>query len=178
MVKFAWVGGMLALLAACNTPAPRPWLVFQPAGKHDWTAGPDGTWVTRLFGADVTLDLHRVGTRVEVTVVNRSAAAVDVCMGPEASSPREAIGEYLLRALDGTGGIGAPPMQPYATMQRVVVDTGWRCTFHLDTPLGRDPVLGTYLVLTVEGRNSAGDVERRSMPLLASNVGTMPRDGR
>jgi hypothetical protein len=178
MVKLVCMGGVVMLFAACNTPAPQPWLRFKPTGQHNWAAGSDGLWVTRLHGADVQLDLNRTQTRVQVTVTNSSVAPVEVRMGPEAASPKDAIGEYLVRALDGQAGIGGPDMQPYATMQRVSVQNGWRSTFYLDSPLGSEPVLGTYFVFTIEGRNAAGDVERRSMPLLATNAGMMPLDGR
>jgi len=60
MVKNTAVVGVLVLMAAaCNTPPPQPWLRFQPSGQHNWTGGPDGTWVTRLHGADVAMDLNR-----------------------------------------------------------------------------------------------------------------------
>lgn len=174
----AWVGGMLVLLAACNTPPPKAWLRFQPSGQHNWTAGPEGVWVSRLHGADVALDLNRTQTRVQVTVTNTSGAPVDVRMGAEASSPRGAIGEVLQRQIDGPAGVGGPEMQPYTKMQKLVVENGWRAIFYVDWPLSSEPVLGTYFVFTVEGRNQAGNVERRSMPLLATNAGTMPVDRR
>lgn len=179
MLKNTWVGGVLLLvLAACNTPPPQPWLRFQPSGRHDWVAGPDGLWLARLHGVDVQLDLNRTQTRIQVTVTNSTTAPLDVRMGPEASSPKGAIGELLLRQIDAAGGTGGPDMVPYNTLQRVVVDAGWRGTFYIDSPLGRDPVLGQFFVFTVEGRNAKGEVERRSIPLLATNAGTKPIDGR
>lgn len=178
MMKHAWVGGVSMLLAACNTPPPQTWLRFQPSGQHTWTAGPEGVWVTRMHGVDLALDLNRTQTRVQVTVTNTSGAPIELRMGAEASSPRGAIGEVLLRQIDGPAGVAGPDMLPYTAMQKVVVDAGWRGVFYLDSPLGRDPVLGTYFVFTVEGRNKSGDVERRSMPLTATNAGTMPVDRR
>ncbi len=178
MVKNVWVGGIVLLFAACNTPPPQAWLRFQPSGQHAFVAGPDGTWLTRVQGADVVLDLNRTQTKAQLTVTNTSGAAVEVRVGPEASSPRGSIGDLLLRAINGPVGEGAPDMVPYNTMQRVLVENGWRGVFYLDSPLGRDAVLGQFFVLTVEGRNAAGDVERRSIPLTATNAGTMPRDGR
>jgi hypothetical protein len=173
----AFVGGVLLLVAAaCNVPGPRPWLRFEPAGPHQWTAAPDGTWVGRLHGADVAIDLNRTQTRAQVTVTNRSVAPVDIRIGPMAGAPRDAIGQVLLRAIDGQGGVGDPE-QPYVSKQRVVVESGWRGTFWLDTPTGGEPQLGTYFVLEVEARNPVGDVERRSLPLIATNAGTMPTNG-
>lgn len=178
MVNFAMGGALLLLLAACNTPPPRPWLRFQPSGQHDWTVGADGLLVARLHGADVALDLNRTQTRVQVTVQNTSGRPVEMRMGPEAAAPRGAIGEVLLRAVDGPPGAAGPDMLPYNSMQPIAVESGWRGTFFLDSPLGRDPVLGQYMVLTVEARDAAGRVERRRLPLLATNAGTMPPDGR
>lgn len=179
MVKNTCVGGVVLLaLAACNTPPPQAWLRFQPSGQHNWVAGPNGLWLCRLHGADVQMDLNRTQTRVQVTVTNSSAAPVEIRMGPEASAPQGAIGELLLRQTDVVGASGGPDMAPYTTMQRVTVEAGWRATFYIDSPLGREPVLGQYFVFTVEGRNAAGDVERRSIPLLATNAGNKPLDGR
>ncbi len=172
MGKNTWVVGSLALaFAACNTPPPQAWLRLEPDGAHNWAGSPQGLWVARMHGADVTLDLNRTQTRIEVVVTNRSGAPVAVCMGAEAARPTGAVGDVLLRPLEGIGG---PDALPYNTMQKTVVETGWRGTFDINSPLGRDPVLGSYFVFTVEVRNGAGDVERRSIPLKATNSGTVP----
>jgi hypothetical protein len=44
--------------------------------------------------------------------------------------------------------------------------------------VGTEPVLGQYLVLTVEARDLDGRVERRTLPLVATNAGTLPPDRR
>ncbi len=180
MVKHAWLGGVvLALLVACNTPPPRPWLRFEPDGKHDWTTGSGDVLVGRLHGADVAIDLNRTETRVQVTVTNGTGAPLELRMGPEAGrAPRASIGQVLMRPVDGPPGAAGPDMVPYNTMQPMVVEPGFRGTFYLDSPLGRDPVLGQFFVLTVEARNKAGDVDRRRLPLIATNAGTMPADAR
>jgi hypothetical protein len=164
------------LAAACNTPPPRPWLRYQPAGPTDLTTDASGLLVARMHGADVTVDLGRRQTRVEVVVHNGSKAPVEVRMGPDAGAPRNAIGEMLLRPIDGTGAAG-PDYAPYSGMQPVVVEAGWRGTFYLDAPLGREPVQGQYFVLAVEARDASGKAERRTLPLIAKNAGTMPADG-
>ena len=166
------------LLAACNTPPPRPWLRFQPAGPTNWTADESGRLTARLHGAGVSIDLNRRETRIEVLVENSGAAPLEVRMGPEASAPRSAIGEVLLRPLGGPAGARGPDMMPYNGMQVVTVEPGWRGVFYLDAPLGRDPVLGQYFVLSVEVRDVAGLWDRRTLPLVAANTGTMPADGR
>ena len=182
MVKHASSGGMVvALLAlvACNTPPPQPWLRFQPDGHNDWTTAPDGRLATRLHGAEAVVDQPPTETRVQVTVTNTSAEAVEMRMGPEGGRvPRAAIGQVLLRPVDGPPGAGGPDMLPYNTMQAVTVEPGWRGTFYLDSPLGRDPVLGQYFVLAVEANNKAGAVERRRLPLIATNAGTTPSSQR
>jgi hypothetical protein len=162
------------LLAACGTPPPRAWLRFQQDGRTNWLLQ-DGTYVASLHGAELRLDLNRTQTRIEMAVVNSSAAPIEVRVGAEASQREVAVGEVLRRPLSGVGG---PPTEPYNTMQAVVVEPAWRATIYLDAPLGRDPIVGQFFVLTVEVRNTAGDVERRSLPLVATNAGTMPADGR
>lgn len=169
-------GVAVLLLAACNTPAPKAWLRYQPNGPHSWAAGPDGRWLTRLHGVDIAMELNLVQTRVQVTVTNASSAPVEMRMCPEAASPKEAIGEVLLRPIDGPPGVPGPEMAGYVVRQPVSVAAGWRATFFLDRPLGREPSLGQSFVLTVEAKNQAGEVERRSMPLVATNAGTMPLD--
>ncbi|MEO6596035.1 MAG: hypothetical protein ABIP94_14900 [Planctomycetota bacterium] len=175
--RIAVVMGCL-LVAACNTPPPRAWLRYQPAGPTDWTTDASGMLIGRLHGADVSVDLNRVQTRIAVIVQNGTGAPVEFRMGPAAGAPRSAIGEALLRPLGGPPGVVGPPMLPYNAMQGVVVEGGWQGTFYIDAPLGREPALGQYFVLTVEARNTAGVAERRTLPLVAANAGTMPADGR
>lgn len=177
-MKHAWAVGVLGVvLASCATPPPKPWLRFEPSGAHDWTMGADGVFVTRMHGADFALDLKREQTRIQVTVENRSAEPLVIRMGPEGSMTMNAIGEVLLRPLEGPPGQGGPEMEPYVNFKRITVDANWRGTFYVDSPLGRDIGLGTYLVFTVEAHDKKGDVERRKMPLLATNVGAPGRDG-
>lgn len=164
------------LASACNTPPPRPWLRYQPSGPTTWVA--DGTVLTGTFhGAPVTLDLGRRQTRVQVEVRNTTSAPIEFRMGPEGASPLGAIGEVKLRPLAGLPGVGGPDIFPYNAMQAVVVEPGWCGWFYLDTPLGRDPSLGQFFVLTVEGRDAAGNCERRNLPLVATNAGTLPPTG-
>ncbi|HEX5052005.1 MAG TPA: hypothetical protein VFZ65_09555 [Planctomycetota bacterium] len=168
------------LSSACNTPPPRTWLRYQPAGPTNWTMDGSGKLVGRLHGADVSIDLNRTQTRLEVVVENGTTAPVEFRMGPDGGAPRSAIGEVLLRPLGGPPGVVGPDMMPYAAMKPVVVEGGWRGTFYIDAPLGRQPGpgdLGQYFVFTVEARNAGGTMERRTLPLVAANAGTMPADG-
>ncbi len=170
------IGGLM--LAACGTPPPRPWLRFQPAGRTNWQMLEAGMLGDRLHGTDVRVNLGKQDTRIEVVAENPTATPVEFRMGPEGASPRVAIGEVLLRPLAAGAPPGGPDMAPYTCMQSVKVAPGWRGTFYLDAPLGRDPKLGQYFVLTVEARDPGGVCERRSLPLEAVNSGTMPADGR
>ena len=179
MARFQIGAALVCLLAvACNTPPPQPWLQFAPAGPvKDWTTDASGTLVGRFHGADVALDLGSPETRVQVTVRNNTAAPVEFRIGPEAGSPG-AIGEVLLRPLDGPPGVTGPPMLPYAGLQPQVVEAGWRGTFYLNEPLGRAVTLGQTFVLTVEARDASGEVQRRTLPLAARSAGTIPLDKR
>ena len=162
---------------ACGTPPPRPWLRYEPAGPTDWNKDQSGLLVSRLHGADVSVDLNRQQTRVEVVVQNGSKAPVEIRMGPEAGAPRNAIGQVLLRPLADAAPAAGPDYVPYNGMQPIKVEAGWRGTFYLDMPLGREPVAGQYFVFAVEARDAAGKAERRTLPLIAKNAGTMPADG-
>jgi len=180
MVRFLRLGAALVcfLAVACNTPAPQPWLKFAPSGPtKEWTTDSSGKLVGRFHGADVALDLDDPKTRVQVTVGNNTAAPVEFRIGPEAGSPG-AIGQVLLRPLDGPPGVTGPPMLPYVGLQPQVVEAGWRGTFYLDEPLGRAVTLGQTFVLTVEARDASGTVQRRTLPLAAMNAGTIPLDKR
>lgn len=165
------------LSVACGTPPPRPWLRYQQEGATGWSTNADGLYAGRLHGADVTIDLARKQTRVLLTIDNRSSAPVQFRVGPEGGSPRVSIGEVLQRPLDGATTGGGPAMQPYNAQQPLIVDPGWRATIFVDSPLGREVVLGQSFVLSVEAQNQAGDVERRTLPLRAVHAGTMPADG-
>ncbi len=166
------------LFAACNTPPPRAWLRYAPAGPTEWTADANGLLTGTMHGANVAIDLGRTQTRVEVAVANPGTQPVELRMGPEAASPRAAIGEVLLRPLAGPAGVTGPDMLPYNSMQPILVEPGWRGVFYLDAPLGREPAIGQYFVLTVEARDPAGTCVRRTLPLVATNAGTMPAGAR
>lgn len=165
------------LLAACHTPPPRTWLRYQQEGPTQWGTDASGLYAGRLHGADVTIDLGQKQTRIEVTVRNTTNAPVEFRMGPDAGQPRVAVGEVLLRPLDGPAGARGADTQPYNAMQPLVVEPGWRGTFYLDSPLGREPVFGQYFVFAVEARDAAGKNERRTLPLRAVIGGTIPADG-
>lgn len=168
---------VVSIAASCAAP-PRPWLRFEPAGKTNWRLGEGGLLSGRLHGADLSLDLAKKDTRVLVKVENRSPAPVEMRMGPEGAAPRVAIGEVLLRPLATQPAAVGPDMLPYTTMQIVKVDPECRGEFYLDAPLGREPRLGQYFVLTVEARDASGRWDRLSLPLEAVNSGTKPADGR
>ena len=178
MVKMSLVGASGLLLAACHTPAPKAWLRFEQDGPTNWTVRGAGAYETQAHGARLQLDLHRAQARIAVAVENASTQPVEVRVGPEATLTRLAIGEVLLRSIDGSAGVGDPRL-PYTSMQPLTIAPGWRGTIDLDLPLGRDPqqgMYGQYLVLTVEVRNAAGVCERRTLPLVATNAGTIPSD--
>jgi len=175
--RFALALPALLVVAACNTAPPRTWLRYKPAGPTEWKTEANGLLTGTLHGVPVSIDLGRRQTRIQVTVRNASPGPVEFRMGPEASTARMAIGEVLLRPLTGLHGATGPDMLPYNSMQALVVDAGWGGEFYLDTPLGREPGLGQYFVLTVEARDAAGTVQRRTLPLIATNAGTMPADG-
>ena len=120
---------------------------------------------------------QKLKTLVNKGVVKSELGDLTIEVGPDAGSPRNAIGEVLLRQIDGPA-VGGPPMQAYSAMQPLAVDGGWRATFYLDAPLGREIKLGQYLVLAVAAENSAQERRRVTLPLIAKMGGTMPNTPR
>ncbi len=169
------VGGVL-FVAACQTPPPRTWMRYRQDGPTEWATNSSGLYAGRLHGADVTIDLGKKQTRIEVVVNNGSAAPVEFRIGPDGGQSRSAIGEVLLRQIGGTA--GSAGMLPYNSLQPLTVEPGVCATFYLDSPLGRDPVFGQFLVLSVEARDASGKKERRTLPLRAETAGTISADGR
>jgi len=165
----------LALVAACHTPPPRSWMRYELDGKTEWSKLGDGKFGGSCFGADVSIDLYNPDTRIHVVVENTSAEAVEFGIGPEVGGSGGAIGEVLLRQIDGAAE-GGPPMQSYSASQPLAVAAGWRATFFLDRPLGRDPKLGQYFVLGAKVEGADGESVRRYLPVVAKLSGTVPVD--
>lgn len=171
----ALVGCIALAAAACHAPPPRPWLRYELAGPTEFTPRGEGVYGGSAFGADIAVDLSQPGTRIQVVVENPGTETVTLRIGPNASAPRAAIGELLLRPLSGAAG-GGPDTRAYAALQPIAVEGGWRATFYLDSPLGREPQLGQYLVLVVEAANEKGEQVRRQLPVVARMSGTVPAD--
>jgi hypothetical protein len=165
-----------ALTAGCMGPGPQPWLRYELTGRTEWQPRSEGVYGGELLGADVNLDLYQTGTRIEVVVANATDQSLTFRVGPDAGAPLGAIGQVLLRRLDG-GSVGGPDMMEYAALQPIVVDGGWRATFFIDEPLGREVKLGQYLVFAVEAENTTGTRARRTLPVIARRSGTVPTDG-
>jgi hypothetical protein len=163
----------LMALAACQTPPPRAWLRYELDGSTQWSPLGAGKLGGTIQGVNVTIDLFDPDTRILVVVENRGEQSAKFRIGPEAGAPKDAIGEVLLRQIDGPA-VGGPPMQPYVAMQPLMIDSGWRATFYLDRPLGNDLQLGQYFVLGTELQGVAGEPVRRFLPLVAKMGGTVP----
>ena len=163
----------LAVLSACSTPPPTAWLRYEAADPNGWMLEGDGRLSVTLLGARLLVDLHQQQTRVELIVENGTTQDLEVRVGPEATrAPTAAIGELLRRPLDRGHGEEVPEFVPYLSMQRAEVRANWRGVFDLDSPLGREPTIGQYLVLVIEVRDGKGGFERRLLPLVATNAGT------
>jgi len=163
----------LLTLSACHTPPPRPWLRYELDGGTDWSPLGAGKFGGTIHGASVSIDVYSPDTRVLVLVENTSDQAVTFGVGPDAGGSKGKIGEVLLRQIDSPAE-GGPDMRSYVSMQPLSIDAGWRATFYLDRPLGRDVQLGQYFVLGVECESAAGDRVRRVLPLMGRISGTVP----
>ena len=163
----------LATLVACHTPPPRPWLRYELDGGTKWSPLGAGKFGGTIHGANISIDVYNPDTRILVVVENPSEQPIQFRVGPEAGASKDSMGEVLLRQIDGPAA-GGPDMQPYVSMQPLTIDSGWRATFYLDRPLGRDVKLGQYFVLGVECQSVAGERVRRVLPLMGKMGGTVP----
>jgi len=163
----------LLTTAACHTPPPRSWMRYELDGRTEWSQLGAGKFGGTHLGTDVSIDLYNPDTRVLVVVENNSEADVTFAIGPEGADPKSAIGEVLLRQTAGAAS-GGPPMAPYASKQDVTVAAGWRATFYLDRPLGRDPKLGQYFVIGSVLKGGKDELVRRFLPVVAKLGGTVP----
>lgn len=163
----------LVTLAACHTPPPRPWLRYELDGGTDWSQQGAGKFRATMHGVNATVDLYSPDTRILVVVENQTEASIKLALGPESGASKDPIGEVLLREI-ASPVTGGPAMQSYVSMQPLMVDAGWRATFYIDRPLGRDLQLGQYFVFSTEVKNSAGELVRRVLPLVGKMSGTVP----
>lgn len=163
----------LVTLAACHTPPPRPWLRYELDGKTNWSQQGGGKFRAAIHGANASVDLYSPDTRILVVVENKGEEPVNLALGPESGASKDPIGEVLLREI-ASPATGGPAMRSYVSMQSLMVDAGWRATFYIDRPLGRDLQLGQYFVFSTEGQNSAGEQVRLVLPLVGKMSGTVP----
>jgi hypothetical protein len=174
MVKFSCLCfASLMALASCHVMPPRPWLRYELDGVTDWSRLDDGLIGGVVLGASVSVDLSNPETRMLVVVENTTDDSLELRIGPDAGASKDAIGEVLLRQLGGPA-VGGPQMQAYTSRQPMTIDGGWRATFYLDRPLGREPKLGQYFVLTTRLESQDGEVVRRSLPVVAKLGGIVP----
>lgn len=169
-IRTAGAGVLALLLAACHSPPPRPWLRYELDGTTDWSRLGNGKFGGKLNGAEVTIDLYDQRTRVMAVVENRTDASMTVAIGPDAGVPDGVVGEVLLRQIDGPAA-GGPDMAPYLAMKPVALDGGWRATFFLDRPLGREIKLGQYFVLATEVVDADGERRRAQLPVVGKKGG-------
>lgn len=162
----------VSLLAACDgLPPPVSWLRFTPQDMTGWSTDADGRVVTQCGPAVVRIDFSKRETRIEMEVENRGDKPVVLRAGSQTASPTGAIGEVWRRPLSGSRGEDVPDAVPYLSRQNLELDNGWRAIFYLDSPLGRDLVLGQQLVFEVEVEQvEAKIVDRAQIPLVATNT--------
>jgi hypothetical protein len=152
---------------------PRSALHYEARATADFTDQGGGHLVARVGDADVEIALDPHAPHIEVGVGNPTARAVTVRLGPQATHrPEQSIGELQHQPLDAARAEGRSEFLPFLSMQSIEVVAGTRTVFHLDDPLGREPVVGHYMVLVLEVDGADGRRDRRLLPLVATNIGT------
>ena len=167
------VAGLALLMTACHSPSPRPWLRYELDGPTELASVGGDRFEGDVQGATVSVSLADQQSRIYAVVENRSEESVAVAIGPHAGAPDGVIGEVLLRRLDGPVA-GGPSMTAYSAMKPVALAGGWRATFFLDQPLGREIKLGQYFVLAVQVESADGSRERAYLPVVAKMGGARP----
>jgi hypothetical protein len=160
------------VLAGCSSGPPKPWLRFVAEDPKGWQTAADGRLTTQVLGASLQVDLHTRDPQIELQVDNRSGGDVSIRVGPEATqTPTASIGDLRRRPLDQSRGEDVTKdFVPYVSMQSIELRNGWRAEFYIMSPLGRDPSIGQFLQLVIEVHDAKGTVDRRSLPLVATNV--------
>jgi hypothetical protein len=160
------------VFAGCSAGPAKPWLRFVADDPKGWQTGADGRLTTQVLGASVRADLHTRDPQIELQVENRSGGDLSIRVGPEATqTPTASIGDLRRRPLDQSRGEDVTKdYVPYVSMQSIEVRNGWRAEFYLLNPLGREPSIGQYLVLVIELHDAKGAVDRRYLPLVATNL--------
>jgi len=160
-------------LAGCKNQPPSPGLRFEPTDPSGWSREADGRLRSACGPAVLWVDLHKTETRIELTVENNSGQPLTLKVGAESSSPTAAIGELWRRPIGSKSGEDVPEAVPYKAHQEAELRSGWRAVFYLDSPLGRDLVLGQFFLFTIDV--GAGAIrERRTLALMATNVPPPP----
>ena len=155
---------------------------WQPVGAGAGTATGTGTttptgqhsprrWTTTALGVTFEVDLDANGTRIQVSGQNRSGRSIEVAVGSESTRGSDiAVGELQKRPVDRLAAEGVPDFAPYRSLERTEVPAAWRAEFFLDSPLGREPTVGQYIVLVLEVWRGE-EFARRRLPLIATNRG-------
>ncbi len=174
--RFATVGACAMVFAvACRAPQVRSNLHYQPAPATGWRELSDGHLAQSQQGVAIEVTMAADAPQLELSFVNDAPTRVVVRLGPESMrAASTAIGEVQLRHVDRARHDGTTDYLPYLAMQDFEIPPGGRAVFYLDSPLGRDPLLGQYFVLAIELRREGAPMMRSLLPLQATNV---PRQG-
>lgn len=161
----------LLLLTACHSTAPRSWLRFAAASEKGFNREPDGRLRQDLGPVAIYVDLGKKDTRLEVTAENRGKSDVEIKAGADGASTTAAIGEVWRRPIGAGNAEDVPEAVPYRANDAVELRPGWRAVFFLDSPLGRDLVLGQQVMFNIQTRDPAtGLHDHITLPLVATNV--------
>ncbi|GAB4148492.1 MAG: hypothetical protein Fur0037_16820 [Planctomycetota bacterium] len=164
-----------AALASCRATSPRSNLRFAAASSKGFAEQPDGRLRADLGQIAFFVDLAARSTRIEVTAENGGKTEAEIRIGADGASRTAAIGEVWRRPIASGRGEDVPDAIPYRANDPLALDSGWRAVFFLDSPTGRDIVLGQQILLLIETRDAAtGLHDHLTLPLVATNAPPVP----
>lgn len=165
---------LCAVLASCSfgpsRPAERdPRISFRFDDTAAWRVdGPDVAAID-LLGVQIVVDLARRDARLVVTAENPTGSPITLRFGPHVEVARElSLGELRRHRLDGTPIEGGSAYQPFLPMQDLAIAPATRLLAFVDSPSGREPRAGDYLVLAFEVERAGRRPERRLLPIVAT----------
>lgn len=164
----------LSLLAGCAPPQfasgpADPSVGYRFDDRSGFTEVAPNVLAAELHGTTVKAEVQGREARLVVTIDNPTKAIRTLRLGPQNDATNDqALGELRRQHLDGRPLEGGSAYVPFLPMQDIEVRPGTRVVLYVNTPSGKEPEVGEYLVLLLEVGAAGKRAERRLIPLVAA----------